>query len=216
MSELNYQNPADARREMAGDWRRRLFGPSREEVWQQLAREINARHEPREWFKAGRVVAGVGPWQVTLDVLEQENQNLTRLRAPFANPTGFRFRIYRTTVFSDFGKMLGMQDILISDPPFDDAFIIQGNDDRYVRALLADEKLRALIAAQPRIMLEVKDDDGWFGAAFPAGTDELKFTAQGVIKDLDRLRSLFDLFAATLTRMCEIGAATNGAPGVTL
>src|SRR6187200_2788673 len=98
MSELNYQNPADARREMAGDWRRRLFGPSREEVWQQLAREINARHEPREWFKAGRVVAGVGSWQMTLDVLEQENQNLTRLRAPFANPTGFRFRIYRTTV----------------------------------------------------------------------------------------------------------------------
>jgi hypothetical protein len=216
MAELNYQNPTDARREIAGDWRLRLFGPSRDQVWQQLAREINARHEPRDWFKPGRVVAGVGPWEITLDVLQQENHDLTRLRAPFANPAGFRFRIYRATVFSDLGKMLGMQDIVIGDAAFDQAFIIQGNDDRYVRALLMDPQLRAMIAAQPKIMLEVKDDDGWFGTSFPAGTDELKFQCLGTIKDLDRLRSLFDLFAATLTRLCEIGTATGESPRVTL
>jgi hypothetical protein len=218
MAELNYQDPRDARREIKGDWRRRLFGPSRDEIWKLLADEINARHEPGAWWKPGRVVAAVGPWQITLDVQEAENYAVTRLRAPFANPSGFRFRIYRTSVFSDLGKMLGMQDIVIGDPAFDDAFIIQGNDERHVRALLFDPQLRALMTAQPRIMLEVKDDDrcGLFGTKFPAGTDELKFTASGVIKDLDKLRLLFDLFVATLSRLCEIGAATDAPPRVTL
>jgi hypothetical protein len=38
----------------------------------------------------------------------------------------------------------------------------------------------------------------------------------GVIKDLDKLRLLFDLFAATLTRLCEIGGATDDPPRVTI
>ena len=216
MEELNYQNPANARRQVTHDWVRSLFGPRRDDVWQALASEINARHEPGGWWRGGRVVSSVGPWQITLDVFATDDTSYTRIRAPFANPSGFRFRVYRTTIFSGLAKMLGGQDILIGDPAFDDAFIIQGNDEPRVRALLSDPQLRALIAAQPRIMLEVKDDDGWFGATFPQGTDELKFTCLGVIKDVDRLRLLFDLFAATLVRLCEVGGATDDPPRVTI
>ena len=216
MEKLDYQQPTDARRDFSTDWRLRLFGPSRNDVWRALAQEINARHEPGGWFQGGRVVAGVGPWQITLDVRSTEDNNYTRIRAPFANPSGFRFRIYRASIFSELGKKLGMQDILIGDPPFDHAFIIQSNDPPKVTALLADEQLRALIAAQPKIMLEVRDDDGWFGATFPQGTDELQFQCLGVIKDIDRLKMLFDLFAATLVRLCDIGGATDARPGVTI
>jgi hypothetical protein len=201
----------------ATDWRRRIFGVSKDDAWRALAGEINARHEPRGWCRSGRVVAECKPWQMTLDTVQEgENQVVTRLRAPFANPSGFRFRIYRASIFSELGKRLGMQDIVIGDRAFDEAFIIQSNEESKVRALLADPQLRALIAAQPRLMLTVKDDEGWFGAAFPAGTDELKFQCLGVIKDLDRLKLLFDLFAATLVRLCEIGGATDAPPGVTL
>src|SRR5829696_2813331 len=112
MADLNYQNPADARREIAADWRRRLFGPGREEVWKRLAHEINARHEPRGWWKRGRVVSdATPPWQITLDVYHVDKNSFTRMRAPFANPSGFRFRVYRKSIFSDLGKRLGMQDI---------------------------------------------------------------------------------------------------------
>ena len=217
MEPLDYQNSSEAMQQAATDWRRRIFGVSKDDAWRALAAEINARHEPRGWCRSGRVIAEFKPWKMTLDTIQEgENQVVTRLRAPFVNPSGFRFRIYRASIFSELGKRLGMQDIVIGDAAFDQAFIIQGNDDRYVRALLMDPQLRAMIAAQPKIMLEVKDDDGWFGTSFPAGTDELKFTAQGVIKDLDRLRSLFDLFAATLTRLCEIGTATGDPPRVRL
>ena len=62
----------------------------------------------------------------------------TRMRAPYVNPEGFRFTIYRKGVFSDLGKLLGMQDIEVGDPDFDEAFIIKGNDESKVRDLFAD------------------------------------------------------------------------------
>ena len=45
--------------------------------------------------------------------------------------------------------------------------------------------------------LTVKDDEGWFGTSFPEGVDELFFRVGGVIKDVERLKSLYDLFAET-------------------
>jgi hypothetical protein len=46
--------------------------------------------------------------------------------------------------------------------------------------------------------------------------DELHFQVVGVIKDVDRLKSLFDLFAAVLDQLCRIGSAYKQEPGVTL
>jgi hypothetical protein len=46
--------------------------------------------------------------------------------------------------------------------------------------------------------------------------DELHFQVLGVIKDIPRLRALFDLFAEVLDRLCLIGSAYEGDPGVTL
>jgi hypothetical protein len=138
------------------------------------------------------------------------------MRAPFVNPDGFRFTVYRKGVFSGLGKLLGMQDIEVGDPGFDEAFIVQGNDEARVRSLLADPKLRAMIADQPEIRLTVKDSEGWFGPSFPEDVDELHFQVVGVIKDVERLKGLFDLFAVVLDRLCRIGSGRKEEPGVTL
>ena len=87
----------------------------------------------------------------------QESITYTRMRAPYINPEGFRFTIYRKSIFSDLGKFLGMQDIEVSDPDFDEAFIIKGNDDSKVQSLFSDSTIRQMIQAQPGIRLEVKD-----------------------------------------------------------
>jgi hypothetical protein len=136
------------------------------------------------------------------------------MRAPYVNPDGFRFTVYRKGAFSGLGKLLGMQDVEVGDAEFDEAFIIQGSDEARVRTLLADPKLRALIAAQPKIRLTVKDSEGWFGPSFPEGVDELHLQAVGVIKDVERLKALFDLFAAVLDRLCRTGSGRNEGPGV--
>jgi hypothetical protein len=196
------------------------FGPSKEEVWRQLCREIGAEFVAGGFWKGTKAQARAGPWTITLDTFTvssgESSQTFTRLRAPFVNPGGFRFTIYRKGLFSELGKLLGMQDIEVGHPEFDEAFIIQGNDEFKVLDLFADAGLRSLALAQPRLRLSVKDDEGWFRVQFPEGVDELYFQAGGVIKDIKRLRGLFDLFVAVLERLCQIGAASRKDPGVTL
>jgi hypothetical protein len=192
------------------------FGPSKDVVWRQLSQEIGAEFVEGGFWKGNKVQAHVGPWTVTLDSTSDDNGSYTRMRTPYVNPEGFRFTIYRKGLFSDLGKLLGMQDIDVGDSEFDEAFIIKGNDETKVGKLFGDAKLRALIQAQPKIRLEVKDSEGWFGPKFPEDVDELRFQVVGVIKDVERLRALFDLFAAVLDRLCRIGSAQKQVPGVEL
>ena len=196
------------------------FGPSKDEVWRQLSDEIGADFEGGGTWKGSLVRANLGPWTTTLDTFTvsdgKTSSTYTRMRAPYQNPSSFRFTIYRKGFFSGLGKLLGMQDIEVGHPEFDEAFIIKGSDESRVRDLLDDPGLRALLEAQPRLYLSVKDDEGWFRTRFPEGVDELYFQAGGVLKDRETLEGLFELFAATLDRLCRIGGATESDPGVTL
>jgi hypothetical protein len=196
------------------------FGPSKDEVWQQLSQEIGAEFVEGEFWKGGKVQAQVGPWKVTLDSYTDSSTDhsvhYTRMRAPYVNPEGFRFTIYRKGFFSDLGKLLGMQDIEIGDPEFNEAFIIKGNDEGKVRDLFADPKIRRMIQDQPKIRLEVKDSEGWFGPKFPEDVDELHFEVLGVIKDVERLKAMFELFAAVLDQLYRIGSANKEEAGVEL
>jgi hypothetical protein len=196
------------------------FGPDKEAVWRQLCAEIGAEFIKGGHWKGDKVQAHVGTWTITLDtyvVSDGHSQTTyTRMRAPYVNPEGFRFTIYRAGVFSGLGKLLGMQDIAVGDPDFDEAFIIKGNDEGRVQTLFADGRIRGLIRAQPTIQLDVKDSEGWFGPKFPENVDELHFQVFGVITDVARLKSLFDLFAAVLEELCKIGSAYEQDPGVVL
>jgi hypothetical protein len=220
MKPLDYQNPDDARSEQNQRLRLKLFGPRRADVWKVLADEIGARFEGgRFWNEADRVVADVDPWEIVLDTyvvpMGKTVVRFTRMRAPFVNADGFRFAVSRKNVFSGLGKLLGAQDVTVGHPAFDDAFVIKGNNEPQLRRLFANPRLRELIEAQPTIHFTVKPDDGLFRRKYPAGVDELRFTVPGVIKDLDRLKSLYDLFAETLNTLCQIGAAYEDDPGVT-
>ena len=196
------------------------FGPNKDEVWQQLCQEIGAEFSPGGFWSGSKVQAHAGPWTITLDTYTvsdgKSHHTYTRMRAPFVNRGGFRFAIHRKGLFSGLGKMLGMQDIEVGDLEFDEAFIIKGQDEDTVRALFANAKLRSLVAAQPSIHLEVKDDEGWFGTRFPEGVDELYFQVHGVIGELDRLKGLYELFAECLDQLCRINAGSKEDPGVTL
>jgi hypothetical protein len=197
-----------------------FFGPSQEEVWRQLSQEIEAEFVGGGFWRGHKVQAEAGPWMITLDSYAvstgHSHITYTRMRAPYVNTDGFRFTAYRKSFFSELGKLLGMQDIEVGDAEFDEAFIIKGSDEYKVRELFAAPALRALVQAQPKILLTVRDSEGWFGPKFPPSVDELHFQVIGVITDLKRLKDLFDLFAAVLERLCRIGSAAKQDPGVTL
>jgi hypothetical protein len=200
---------------------RSLFGPSREEIWRQLSAQVHGRYvEGRGFWKGDKVEATHHAWTVTLDQYVVSTGEVTipytRFRAPYVNPSGFRFRIYRRSRLSGLGKMMGMQDLEIGNAAFDEAFIIQGDDAAKVRLLFSNPKIRELVATQPEIEFSVKDDEGWFGPKFPEGVDELCFLAHGIIKDVARLKQVYELFAEVLDELCRMGAAYETDPHVSL
>lgn len=69
---------------------------------------------------------------------------------------------------------------------------------------------------QKSIYLEVKDDDGFFISHFPSNVDELYFVVNGVIKDIERLKDLYELFAEVLKELCVMSIASSEQPGVEL
>ena len=217
MAVLPYQNRDDANREQS--LRRRLFGPSKEEVWARLAGKIGGQVIDEGFWRGGKKFeVEVGEWTLTLDVYAVSTGktvvHFTRMRAPYVNRDGFRFRVHRKHLFTWLAKLFGQQDLELGDRPFDESFVVRGNDEAKVRRLLSNARIRELIDAQPGICFEVKDDEGWFGRKFPEGVDELYFVTGGVITDVERLRLLYELFAETLQELCRMGSAYEDEPGV--
>ncbi|KPU44818.1 hypothetical protein OXPF_19040 [Oxobacter pfennigii] len=199
---------------------RDVFGPSREEIWTKLSEEIGADYVNGGFWKGDKVVAKVGDWTIILDTYTvstgKSSVTYTRMRAPYVNKDGFRFKIYRKGIFSDLGKLFGMQDVEVGYEGFDRDFIIQGTDTEKLKELFANQKIRELIEYQPGIHLEVKDDEGWFGSQFPEGVDELCFQVTGVIKEVEVLKMLYFLFAVVLNQLCLMGSAYEDDPEIEL
>lgn len=190
---------------------RDLFGPSKEEIWSQLAAQIGGQFTAGGWFGTDVVQAKVGDWILTLDTYTvstgKSSVTYTRFRAPFANKDGFTFVINRAGPMTPVGKFFGMQDLEIGDPLFDQAFVIQSNNPGKVGSMLANARVRELIQAQPRIGFQVQDDQGWFGPSFPEGVDQLYFQVHGTMRDLGELRGLYDLFTEVLNTLCHLDSA---------
>jgi len=203
---------------------RSIFGPSKDEIWSQIARDIEGEFIEGGFWGKDVLVYKHAQWQILLDTYTvtsstgktSSSTTYTRMRAPFVNKDGIYFKIYREGFFGSVGKFFGMQDLEIGDPFFDEQFIIKGNNRDKIRLLLADSRIKELIQQQPRVHIEIRDDEGWFGAAFPDGVDELYFQCVGVIKETGLLKSLFELFSITLMRLVEIDSAYEHDPNVKL
>ncbi len=196
---------------------RQWFGPSKEEIWRQFCAQTGARFVDGGFWLPDKVEARHEHWTVTLDThtvsTGKTSLTFTRIRAPYLNPDGFTFDIYRQGLFSALGKWFGMQDVSVGYPEFDEAFIIKGNDEAKLRRLFANPKIRRLISAQPDIRFAVRHlDRGLLRKNLPQDLDELHFEVLGVIKDLDRLKLLYDLFAETLDELCRLGSAYENPP----
>lgn len=204
---------------------RDLFGPSKQEIWQQLCDETGSRYVGKENFFGGdKVQADHGEWTITLDIFNQPIMAgkvmmvipHTRMRAPYVNKDAFRFEIYRRGLFSDIAKWFGSEDIEVGHQPFDEDFVIKGSSPEKLTALFANPRIRELLSGQPRVYFSVKDDEGWFGTRFPQGVDELHFMVDGVITDVESLKLLYELLAETLDHLCRIDSAYQDDPNVEL
>lgn len=161
-------------------------------AWKRLATDIGAEFIKGGWLRSSKVQAQVKQRTVTLDTYTvrhgKSSSTYTRLSSPLQNRDGFEFTVSREGLMGKLGKALGSQDVEIGISDFDSDFLVQGNNENKSRTLFADAKIRELIQGQRSIRLGLKGD-------------ELHFQAPGVIKDVPRLKSLFELFGALLDRL---------------
>lgn len=202
-----------------------IFGPSREEVWIQLEREINARliFEERFLTNEAKVVLEHKNWTIILDVFYRSSGKsstpYTRMRCAYINKDDFRFTIYPAGLFTDLSKYFGMQDIEIEDKIFDDTFVLKSKNPDQIRALFKDKNIKndfLALANLSQFQVKVQDDEGFWGQSFPDGVDELYLEVVGVIKDVEKLKIMFKLFAEIMDRLCEIGSAYETRPEINL
>ncbi len=162
-------------------------------AWKELARDVGAEYVPGGLFRSSKVVARLRGSTLTLDTYSvpsgDSSTTYTRIRAPLEIRDGFQFTVFREGLVGKIDKALGMQDLEIGIPEFDDAFVVRANDETRVRALLSNTKVRQLIQAQRSLRLSIDK------------TNELHFEQQGVIRDSERLKSLFALFDAALEQL---------------
>jgi len=199
---------------------KKLFGPSKKEVWSEVAQEIDAYYYHGGFFGRSEFIYEYKSWKIYLDTVNKgsgKNQQVyTRLRAPFYNPSSLTFKIYEEGLFSLVRKKLGMQDIEMNERKFDDRFIIKGSDDFQVQRILNDAELMNLMFALPRLYLFIDDGKSWMGKSYPEGVSVLSFEEFGVIKDKLVLKSIFRMFEMLLDRMVKIGMSTTDAPQMML
>lgn len=190
---------------------RELFGPSKAEIWSQIAGDIGAYYNEGGFWERGFISYEHGEWEIILDTYTKKQGKsrvtYTRIRAPFVNRDGLYFKIYRSGFFTNVGKYFGMQDIEIGDDYFDQDFVIKGNDEFKIASLLAGDEIKALVERNPSIHFEIRDVYELFTKKYPEGVDQLYFQCRGVLKNEAQIKDLFDLFALTLERLVEIDSA---------
>jgi hypothetical protein len=194
------------------DW---ILGRSTAAIWKQVARDIGGTYQ--EGGSSGSDVLRYqsGEGEITLDTYELSNNEsttiYTRMRAPFENKDAVYLKVYRVGFCASIGTFFGMQDIHIGDRHFDDDFVIQGNDDEKIRWLLNDPALTDLIRAAippPLIPLGHPALGPSFGVRYP---NQLFFECGGVVSHEDGLKTLFDLFRATLARLAHLDSSLKPA-----
>jgi len=186
-----------------------IFGPSKDEVWGQFANEIGGRYIEQGMFKSKQLIVEFEGWTIVMDSFSRSHgktsTTYTRIRAPYRVVENLRFKIYRSGIFSELGKALGMQDMEIGQGDFDEKFIIKGDKEDKVRELLLSDKIRELIMGQDKFSLEIKEDGGIFQSNLLEGSHELYYESVGIIKDTNRLKDLFMLFILLLDKLSAMG-----------
>ncbi len=204
------QREGDAPRGKAGGFLGAILGPSKNDVWRQIASDIGGEYQDGGLFGRHVLRYRSGDWEITLDTWTEtagdDSTTYTRMRALFVNKDVLSFKIYRAGLFAPIGTFLGIHDIQIGDPYFDENFVIQGNNHGKIRWLLGDATLKELIQVQPDLCLEIRHDDGAW-----EDKDQLVFKCRGVLKDETLLKKLFDLFCTALARLAQMDSSSRQA-----
>jgi hypothetical protein len=194
----------------------KLFGPPLKEVWQQLATQINGEFTKGSFGKSARVTKKHENWVILLDTFTvntgKSSVTYTRIRTPYIRENDIEFKLTRKNIFSGLGQVFGKPVIETYDYDFDDEFVLKGNDESVIKEIFQNDDIKEMIRFQKRLILKT----GPYKPRKSLTESELYFQMTGVLKDLDRLKNLFSLFAGMLDEFVKNGVASNERPKINL
>jgi hypothetical protein len=165
-------------------------------VWAEAARRLEGRLSPGEGaifsVSSMAIVATIEGVEVCLDchtVKEgRKSTTYTRVSAQAEAPVEFTLRVFAETVLSGLGKKLGMQDVVVGDPRFDEVFVVKSSDEEMARAWL--------VPAVTKLVSRLS----W---SHDLGRGRVTSTCPGVVEDVHELVHA----ASTTARLAGRGAA---------
>ena len=158
--------------------------------------EISLRVSHRKWlieFTSKSKIAG-----------KDKAEAYTRIHCSLQNPHQFQFNIYEQELKHRLFKIIGLQDIPISDPDLDKRYIVQANDEQKIQQLLHLPLVRAVFASPfiqhlrltNKVALDEMEKSSTDFQLY--GRTERRMTAKAEIL------AHFQLFAATLDCLSEL------------
>ena len=185
-----------------------FFGPSKKETWTRFAAEIGAHYQDGGTWAKDTFRYHYKNWDFDFHTFTQRHGQTTciytRLRVPFLVKGNLRLSIYKEGFFSSIGKLFNMQDIQINDHNFDHSFIIKGNDEAKIKQLLSNLSLKRAFLALEGANIRIDNGRGFFKDRYPEDVNALVFECNGIIKKLDKLHALFNLFQEVLDSLVRI------------
>ena len=97
----------------------------------------------------------------------------------------------------------------MGDKKFDKTFLIQSNEPKRLTAILDRERLRELLQAEPHVRLLLQSDQGYWEKHYDKPTRDVSIELHGRIKDVERLKHLYDILAEVMTGMCVTRGQTE-------
>ena len=134
---------------------RSVFGPSKDEIWSQIAADIGGDFIDGGFWGRDALVYEHGEWTIVLDTYTvstgKSSTTFTRMRAPFVNRDGRYFKIYREGFFSGMGRFFGMQDVEIGI--LKETALLRGLFDLFTHTLSRLVRIDSAYADDPNVRL---------------------------------------------------------------
>lgn len=194
---------------------RSIFGKDYTSVWKQFSSENNGNYVIGKGANFDRVEINYLNYLIIFDqyIFYQvvggrsfETQYI-RVRMEFKSRDDLQFRLTHQYLIDIIGKIFGLQDIQIGDKLFDRSFLIKGNDEFKVQALLSNEVVKEMILAQKDIHLQVLKGEGVYNEPIREGNSMLYFLSKTTVKDIEDLNRLLKLYKEVIDQLSKLGSA---------
>lgn len=129
------------------------------QCWAQVAASTGGRLHLRHIFKGPRQDRkrfGLPALSVDFDGVRVHGEvtgegdppaTFAQLSARVPGSSGLKLRVYRNYLYAQFGRVVGIQDLVLGDPHFDRNFIVKTNDPHYAKLWLSPSARDMMLAA---------------------------------------------------------------------